>query len=156
MGTTAYRSVIGIDPGVTTGGSWFEDGALVQAGATPADEFLEFDPLGGIGPAILIIEVPRIYPRGGKGDQNDLIDLAVLVGDLRGFYRRAGFTTRLVAPRFWKGTTPKPIHNKRVVATLTPAERAFLPKRPRAKTFDHNMLDAVGLGLFQLGREYGR
>ena len=153
-----YRGVIGIDPGKHTGWAHFQDGLLVSAASITETEMLIAPPLTIIGPAIVIIEVPRVYPRGGKGDPNDLIDLAVLAGTIQGWYvsRAPGIATRLVAPRTWKGTVPKPIHNERVLAALTPAERALLPKRPRAKTFDHNMLDAVGLGLFQLKREYQR
>jgi hypothetical protein len=77
----------------------------------------------------------------------------VLVGDVRGFYRRAGLETALVAPRTWKGNIPKAIHNERVLGALTAAERATLPKRPRAKDFDHNMIDAVGIALWQLRKD---
>jgi len=151
--------VIAIDPGKRTGWAWFDGRRLIRAGTNTDAEILASPPHGEAprnharACDVAIIEVPRIYPRGGKGDQNDLIDLAVLVGDLRGFYRRHGFTVRLVPPRTWKGTAPKHIHGERVLAALTPAERALLPRRPRAGTFDHNMLDAVGLGLFQLKRE---
>lgn len=151
-----YRGVIGIDPGKHTGWAHFCCGVLRGAGVVSAEEILrspdanrgaDVDP-----PTIVVIELPRIYPRGGKGDPNDLIDLAVMVGDLRGFYVRHGFTVRLVTPRTWKGTVPKSIHNKRVLAALSDEERATLPKRPRARTYDHNMVDAVGLALFQLQR----
>ena len=36
---------------------------------------------------------------------------------------------------------------------LTDEERAILPRRPRAKDCDHNMLDAIGIGLWQLTRK---
>ena len=47
---------------------------------------------------------------------------------------------------------PKDIHNRRVLKALSESELAVLPKRPRAKTPDNNMVDAVGIGLWRLGR----
>jgi len=99
-----------------------------------------------------VIELPRIY-NPSPVPPNDLLDLAVLVGDLRGYYRRLGFKVELVYPRTWKGTVPKKIHNARTLAKLTAAEVELLPKRPRAKDYDHNMLDSVGLGLWWLEKE---
>jgi hypothetical protein len=150
-----YRSIIAIDPGKRTGWAIFQDAALVDAGTFNEIRMLTEDaPMVGIMPAIAVIELPVIYPLGkGKGDPNDLIALAVLVGDLRGFYRLAGFAIELVKPRTWKGTVPKHIHHSRVLAALMGRERALLPKRPNAKDFDHNMLDAVGLGLWFLSKE---
>lgn len=154
-----YRSVIGIDPGNTTGWAIFFDGLLVGAGTLKKDAILPStadDPVeitfGGIAPAAAVIELPRVYPHGGKGDPNDLIDLAVLAGDLAGFYRRAGFHVELVPPRTWKGTVPKAVHNVRVIEALSAGEIETMPRRPRAKNFDHNMIDAVGLGLWFLRR----
>lgn len=150
-----HRGIVSIDPGKRSGWAVFFDGELLFADAWAEADMLDGAlPMVGIAPAVAVIECPVIYPLGkGKGDPNDLITLAVLVGDLRGFYRRAGLDVALVKPRTWKGTVPKRIHNERVLGALTPEERALLPRRPRARDFDHNMLDAVGLGLWQLARE---
>jgi hypothetical protein len=49
-------------------------------------------------------------------------------------------------PREWKGSVPKPIHNTRVLGKLTSAERkAIVNDR-------HDVIDAIGLGLYYLGR----
>jgi len=150
-------SVIGIDPGKRTGVAVFSEGVLVEAFVWPEGRILSQDlPTDFLAPAVAVIEVPRIYPRGGKGDPNQLIDLAVLVGDLRGFYRRAGLETVLVTPRTWKGAVPKAIHNERVLGALTASEKEVLPTRPRAGGYDHNMIDAVGLALWQLERKGNR
>lgn len=153
--TRRHRSVIGIDPGKTrTGWAVFWEADLMSAGWLSGDLFdLPDVPLL---PAIVVVELPVIYPLGkGKGDPNDLIKLAEIAGAIRGFYtvRAPGIATALVKPRAWKGTVPKPIHNERVLGALSREERALLPRRPRAKDFDHNMLDAVGLGLWQLNTE---
>ena len=144
--------VIAIDPGKRSGVALFrrallaDDWRLVEALTMIEREILE-RPRQLLGDVLVVIELPVIYPTR-KTPPADLIDLAVMVGDLRGFYRRHGFEVRLVTPRNWKGTVPKSIHNKRTLAALTPEERALLPRRPRARDYDHNMLDAVGLGLW--------
>lgn len=102
--------------------------------------------------AKVIIEAPRWYPREYKIDTNDLLDLSILVGEIKGMYEERGCLVLLVWPRSWKGTVPKKIHNERVLAALTEEEVALLPLRPRAKDHDHNVLDAVGIGLWKLGR----
>jgi len=147
------RTVLGIDPGRVTGWARFFDGQLIEAGARVDEDVLADPPEIQIGPAAVVIEVPRIYPHGGKGDPNQLLDLAITVGDLRGYYVRRGAEVHLVTPRRWKGTVPKAIHNARVLSALTPEEFARLPRRPRARGFDHNMVDGVGLALWYLDKE---
>ena len=48
------------------------------------------------------------------------------------------------------------MHHARILARLTDAERANLPRCRVSKGnphgYDNNMLDAIGLGLFYLGR----
>jgi hypothetical protein len=142
-----HRSIVAIDPGKRSGFAMFHDGELVCAGYATDGELLGVPPLPTTKPALAVIELPVVYQRTGKGDPNDLIDLAVLVGDLRGFYRRCGVDVALVRPRTWKGTVPKAIHGERVLAVLSTEERAIL------KGTDHNMIDAIGLGLWQLKTE---
>jgi len=157
--------VIAIDPGRRSGFAVFDSsGVLVGAGVLSDAAILARPPCPVSG--VAVIEMPVVYPTR-NADPNDLIDLAILVGDLRGYYRRQGFEVRLVKPRTWKGAVPKAIHNERTLRALTPEERALLPLRPRpwgsprapltspaspASLHDHNMLDAVGLGLWQLKR----
>jgi hypothetical protein len=51
-----------------------------------------------------------------------------------------------VLPNKWKGNLPKKICKDRCKAVLTPEELA------RVKTEDHNVWDAIGIGLWYLGR----
>lgn len=141
--------LIAIDPGKTSGFAEFHNGKLVEAMALSEREILTKSP---VGRGVCVIELPVVYPTRNV-PAADLIDLAVLVGDLRGLYRRHAFETVLVKPRTWKGTTPKAIHHKRLLAALASEERDRLPLRPRAKNYDHNMLDAIGIGLWQLTRK---
>lgn len=138
--------LIAIDPGKTSGFAVYISGKLVEARAIKEKELLNQKPAGG---GVLVCELPVVYASRNV-PANDLIALAVVVGDIAGNYRRHGFETVLVTPRTWKGTVPKEIHNRRVLRQLTEQERSILPKRPRAKNYDHNMIDAVGLGLWFL------
>lgn len=148
--------LVAIDPGETTGWSFYQDGALVEAGvavgsppALPAAVYLELNQNRDCSEAV--IEKPQTYPMSPV-DANDLITLGILVGEWKEYLHRHGADVELALPRTWKGTVPKDIHHRRVLARLTAEEKTRLPKRPRAKNYDHNMLDAVGLGLWKLGR----
>lgn len=141
--------ILAVDPGATTGWAYFHPtGKLSCAGYEKHKLFLGycFDDED----LELVVEIPRVYPYGGKGDPNDLIDLAVKAGEIRG---RFSWQRSIEAhPATWKGSVPKDVHHRRVLAALSAEEVALLPKTPRSKKYDHNMLDAVGLGLWHLGR----
>lgn len=143
-------SVVAIDPGRVSGWAQFSHGRLTAAGTLAFAKLIEHPPGH---PIAVVIELPQVYHRAGKGDPNGLIKLAVQVGRLQEYYERSfGSAVTLVIPRRWKGTVKKEVHGRRIARALDDSERALLPKRPRAKDFDHNMLDAVGLGLWLLGR----
>lgn len=94
----------------------------------------------------MVIELPQVYPVS-KGDPNDLISLAVVIGALvEGF---GGHYTQLVKPREWGGQTPKKTKNQRVLKALRESEKA---KIVSVGAKDHNTLDAIGIGLWKLGR----
>jgi hypothetical protein len=140
-----------VDPGKTTGLAVFRDNALIQAFAGPSSEILKKPPPSNVPLMTVVIENPRWTPMRGV-DPNDLLDLSRLVGRFEDYYTRAGHTVFLVTPMQWKGSVKKSIHNRRVLELLTAHETMLLPKRPRAKDYDHNLVDAIGLGLWKLGR----
>lgn len=154
--------VVSIDPGKKTGWAYFQNGLLIQCGVETnfsMKEFVLYHPFINVSlvrasalqnPPV-VIEKPVVYPRD-KVRPNDLITLAILVGEVKGVAESLGFEVELVTPRVWKGTVPKKIHNRRVLLELIPEELKLLPRRSRAKDYDHNMLDAIGLGLWKLGR----
>lgn len=140
------------DPGNNMGWSHFEEGLLRDAGVFSFSEARDYiNSIVCAGDSVLI-EVPRHYPHNEKGDTNDLIDLAVQVGQLKAWCELRGATVELVWPRTWKGSVPKKIHNERVLRALKSFERAALKFRPRARSYDNNMVDAIGMGLWKLGR----
>lgn len=153
MGRIAYiKRLLAIDPGKHTGFAIFEEGMLVNAGvwavhlknAVPND-------VSWIGPADIIIEIPQVYPsRLQKGDPNDLITVAFGAGLVAGRFPCARL--HLVKPHQWKGTVPKEIHNRRVQLALNEKERAIAASTKVLASVRHNMIDAIGLGLWYLKR----
>lgn len=99
--------------------------------------------------AILVLEWPRIYPGSGqrKGDLNDLLELAGVDSAIASKLGAFLGEVTCYAPAQWKGQVPKRIMNDRVLKRLTPREAARIihPK-------DHNVLDAIGIGLHRLER----
>lgn len=133
--------LISIDPGKTTTGiARFKGEALVAARLVRVPYQMQF-----IATDELVVEVPRVYPHSPV-DPNDLIGLTLLAGFLAG---RTSPDALLwfVYPSDWKGQVPKKIHNKRTLAKLGKQEREILGEKS-----DHNVVDAVGIGLWAIGR----
>ena len=95
----------------------------------------------GLGHLVLV-ERPRIYPYERRVKPEDLLDLTMVAGACA-----ALGPFDCCFPADWKGQTPKKISNARSEAALTPEERA------RVGTGDHNVWDAVGIGLWYLKKE---
>ena len=103
----------------------------------------------------LIAEWPQVYQRGGgrtRGDANDVIPLAGV-----GCALAACFPTinaKEVSPHEWKGQVPKEAIAARVESRLSEAERAAYDAglAAVAPSLRHNVSDAVGIGLWGLGR----
>lgn len=90
--------------------------------------------------SLLVIERPQVYVNSRRDiDANDLIDLAKTVG-----------VCHLLAPEVievkpaeWKGQVPKRIYQKRILEALTKKELDRVGKLVN----NHNVLDAIGIGL---------
>lgn len=99
----------------------------------------------------VVIEVPQVYrERQWRGDPNDLIDETITVGALAAFTLDAD--QLFVRPHAWKGNVPKAIHNKHVKNRLTLAEASVLERCGASASLVHNVVDAIGMCLWQLGR----
>lgn len=100
----------------------------------------------------LAIEVPQVYPGPQqKGDQKDLVKLAIVAGTVMA--TAAGLGCRAIVtmqPAEWKGQTKKEIMVERVKNKLSTREVACidLPMDSVA----HNVFDGIGIGLKRLGR----
>lgn len=97
----------------------------------------------------VIIELPRVYPGARqKGDQNDLIELASVVGAISAYVFARD--RKAVYPYEWKQQVPKDIHHARALARLTAQEKARIV--PCAKSLAHNVYDGIAMGLTHLKR----
>lgn len=123
--------------------AWFAMAERVLA------SWLKRTPARGQLVANLIIEVPQVYWRSSKGGRAaDLIELAGVVGAVS--TACPVMARRHFYPAVWKGQVPKEVHNKRVLKHLTEKEHGFM--EPVSASLRHNQIDAVGLGLYHLGR----
>src|SRR3972149_4885609 len=141
-----------IDPGVhATGVAHFDFGYLHAVRLVPGKTLEEMLRAFFLLPmsAEMIIERPTGYGKG-KSDPDDLIRGALVAGAASMCCWEEG-ELRFVEPRTWKGQVPKEIHHRRVVAALSAAELARIAEI-QPKSLQHNVLDAVGLGLWHLGR----
>jgi hypothetical protein len=142
-------TLIAIDPGECCGWAIFEGGILTHAGADPFGRAV----WGAFFPAasLVVVERPQIYGVDkSRADPNDLITLAVKVGRICALAEECGAKCETVLPREWKGNLPKDVCHERALGKLSPDERRALPELPRSVR--HNMLDAVGIGLWKIGR----
>lgn len=97
----------------------------------------------------LVVELPQVYVAvRSKGDPNDLIQLAAVVGGLCAEFRWAH--QKIYLPAEWKGQVPKEIIHERAEKRLTTEEMAAISCR--RKSLLHNVKDAVAIGLVFLGR----
>lgn len=97
----------------------------------------------------VVLERPRIYPGSEqqKGDLNDLVDLAGVIGAIAG--EHSDDRIHFYYPSDWKGQVKKAVMTQRILKHLTDAERSRID---RVGAKDHNTIDAVGIGLFRFGR----
>ena len=133
-------NLLAIDPGACTG--WATFGELKQLLAC------------GIGdPPVelaghVIIELPQVYPQQPV-PPNDLITLAFLAGRYAG---RASGEVFTVFPHQWKGNLPKEVCAARVRMKLSSEEKKIVDDCDLPKSQMHNTMDAIGIGLFAIGR----
>jgi hypothetical protein len=96
----------------------------------------------------LVLELPQIYRFKGKGDPNEsLVPLILIDGAIQALF---GAPARMYLPHEWKGSVDPDVCIYRVQARLTPQEKRTVCVFP--DSLAHNVWDAVGIGLFHLGR----
>jgi hypothetical protein len=132
------------DPGNVTGVARFDCGRLVYADALRFEALIRMPSMRPSNKTV--IELPQSYRlEHQKGDQNDLIRLAYQAGRLEERHGAVGNTV-LVLPRQWKGQRPKKVTRARAELVLDPYELTLI------RSDDHNLWDAVAIGLRDLGR----
>ncbi len=137
IGEQPIHSVLAVDPGKTTGWAWFWMGELKRCGRLPSTRIGEL-PIA----QLLVIEEPVIRRRHPR--PNDILKLAVLAGEIAGRYT----LVRKVKPEEWKRQLPKKVCWERAKSKLTMNEMRIV----KLDATDHNVKDAIALGLWALGR----
>lgn len=132
--------MITVDPGVTYF-AW----AVWREGVLDACGLWTEGSAWPTGTGRVIVECPD---RRWRGTEKDVLDLARQAGFYAGRLW-TGFPEEFVTPQQWKGQVPKKVHHPRITAALMPHERGVLPKKKGALV---HVLDAVGIGLWKLGR----
>ncbi len=93
----------------------------------------------------VIYEWPQVYRFGrGKGDPNDLLALVAIGSAVAALYPAARVES--VKPAEWKGQRAKEAMRGVIVTRLDPSEQELLTWA------GHDTWDAVGIGLWALGR----
>ncbi len=126
------ETLLAIDPGTKKiGWAFFSGKCLVRCGLSRVDA------VDGLGRLALLhaLNLPCA--------QKDLIAVATVGAAVASM--KCDFV-RYVPAREWKGQVPKDIHHTRILDKLT------IEELPLASKANHDTLDAIGLGLFQLGR----
>jgi hypothetical protein len=146
-------NVLAIDPGKAMAHAVFVNDVLAIAGHGMLSQAEVRETVGlDYSGTTVVIETPRWYGANNRVDVNDLLGLAEHVGELRSFYAGMGLHVEQIWPRTWKGTVPDDIMQKRILNALSKEERERVPLRPRARDVNHNISDAIGIGLWRLGR----
>ncbi len=96
----------------------------------------------------IVVEKMVSYP-GSPVRVDDLMELVGVTGAIVGMLPTAK-TYKSYRPREWKGQVAKPVHNRRVLAKLSPSEQFLLSGTSKALV--NNAIDAIGLGLVHVGR----
>lgn len=147
--------ILSIDPATAAarvGWAIFDSNILTACGKqSPSLELLE-------SVTEAIIEYPVIYPHGKTPNPNSIVKLAVSAGEMAGVLSANGIHVRYVEPRAWKGTLEAGACCRRVWSRLGATERALAapfepePAPGSVKDSKTHTLDAIGLGLFAVGR----
>jgi hypothetical protein len=155
--------LIAIDTGVAVCGVAFFHGRTLWDAQVMNTSNL----MGMTGMGRVVVERPRVYGgRAKQGDTQDLLDVSYVAGMLVGTASERGATSaRAVLPQEWKGSVPKQIMCRRAFARLDIDEkrvvfRALPPgevdkleqKIGELSKRTTDLLDAVGIGLWELGR----
>lgn len=150
--------LLAIDSGFREyGWAAFFEGTLVAAdlgqneGSAPrqpvsfADTFVEIlSRFDWISPKA-VIEFPK--NRISTPNVDALLKLASSCGAYTSLLQAAGFEVEWVYPHEWKGHVPKHIMCKRVLDKISEKEYAAMERRG-----NHNVLDAIGVGLWKSQR----
>lgn len=157
------ETLVTIDPGSITGWAVFRRGKLIACGYAKAEKCLKIPPWEEHwAGSTTVIEIPQMYPTEKEESPNSILKNGILGGRYLGQADRvAAEVFELTPPRKWKGTIGKPKSVKqqyiieiRVLRRLDVEETRLIKQTRSARSkgpyLNHNVVDAVGIGLWWL------
>jgi hypothetical protein len=149
--------LLAIDPGADSGWAVYDSCRRLEACGL-GDSFAPF--VGSsLLPSKVLIECAEL--RGRKDpNPNSILLMARNAGEHAGLWKSKGVEVVYLEPNSWKGSTPKLIDHARTWGKLDENERGVVDRcfstapgrNGMAPGKRHNVLDAVGIGLFGVGR----
>lgn len=153
-------NLLAIDPGYRYFGySVFNDSTIVSADLSSAEKAEDWDRWTGQPPdftaiseiisqfewldRLAVIEFPKVHRSTPNAES--IVRLASACGAYTAILQTEGFRVEWVEPRSWKGTVPKDIMYKRILAKIPESEYTHIKR-----IHDHNVIDAVGIGLWKI------
>jgi len=134
-----------------TGGLGGQVDTLLEPVAPTATLIQQFRAMVGLIDT-LVVEQPQIYDnQHQKGEQRSLIELAIAAGALIHAASEDVQAVLRLQPAQWKGQVNKDVMVERIKGKLSGQETQNV-ELPKAKTLQHNVWDAVGIGLYRLRR----
>lgn len=166
--------LIAVDPGLRACGlAYFADGALCHAALVHSPEktarggqcwiamgwaVAEHLQQRGIVWNCGVVEQPQQYEaRFMKGDRADITELTGVASAVALILSVKAPEVQTPLPAAWKGQVKKDVHNRRALSRLLPHELQVIdwPKKSGGAVnpaLAHNVIDAVALGLWRIGR----
>ena len=144
---------LSIDPGTKDmGWALWEDNELSMCGLARGKNWLEtVQALPKFTLKKLTIEDQQIYRRSPI-NAHSLLAVARVVGAVIAYYDFVPHA--IVSPAKWKGQLPKEVCNRRTLSKLTDLELRQFEIAPCPASLKHNLIDAIGIGLWASRRRY--
>ncbi len=143
--------MMSVDPGTkATGWAIWDRNAMVLCGLARGKNWIHtVREVPKMQVERLWLEDQQIY-RNSNVDAHSLLAVSRVVGALA--FHVPADQVELVRPAAWKGQVPKDVCNRRTHARLTPAEKVLLELAKCPKSLEHNLMDAIGIGLWAVKR----
>ena len=142
------KKLLAIDPGKKAGLAVFRGQQLVWCALARMEKPLPPLPTRSIEQCV--IEFP-VYDKSRNIKPSSIIDLAYTAGRLVEHYY-PGRDPKRVKPSDWKGQRPKDVDMPYTLRLLTPPETEVVNESGCPPSLLHNVVDAIGLGLWYVGR----
>lgn len=144
---------LAFDPGKhVIGWASFVDDDLIRCGLHSPDHLAT---MAAPPEARILVEYQQIYTRGKSRTRNpaDVLSVTIVAGRIVQALRPTrSETVELILPHAWKGGVDGDVMTRRIVSMLTPKECEILRATKVQKSLLHNVIDAIGLGLWSVGR----